>query len=117
MFSLSDVEAICLHICFGFAVTEFAKKTGDFTVLSATDIKVMALTLKMEKQYAGSLEHLNKEPQTDVSVKFYNPSTKKAQSDKTPNLEGFYKPNDTEESTVVMESSSSHFAFSVCSLL
>lgn len=35
-------------------VTEFAKKTGDYTSLSATDIKVIALTYRLEKEYVGT---------------------------------------------------------------
>lgn len=49
-------------------VTEFAKKTGDYTSLSATDIKVMALTYQLEKEKVGS-EHLKNEPSMQKTVK------------------------------------------------
>lgn len=49
-------------------VTEFAKKTGDYTSLSATDIKVMALTYQIEKEKVGS-EHLKTEPTMQKTVK------------------------------------------------
>lgn len=49
-------------------VTEFAKKTGDYTSLSATDIKVMALTYQLEKETVGT-EHLKNEPTMQKTVK------------------------------------------------
>lgn len=49
-------------------VTEFAKKTGDYTSLSATDIKVMALTYQLEREKVGT-EHLKNEPTMQKTVK------------------------------------------------
>ncbi|KAJ2949559.1 hypothetical protein O0L34_g15478 [Tuta absoluta] len=49
-------------------VTEFSKKTGDYTSLSATDIKVMALTYQMEKEKVGT-EHLKNEPTMQKTLK------------------------------------------------
>ncbi|KAL0978017.1 hypothetical protein UPYG_G00164830 [Umbra pygmaea] len=48
-------------------VTEFSKKTGDYPSLSATDIKVLALTYQLEKENVGT-EHLKKEPEVTVEV-------------------------------------------------
>ena len=45
------------------AVVRFATKTGDFYNLSATDVRVMALTWTLEKEHNG-VEHLAKEPAT-----------------------------------------------------
>uniref|UniRef100_A0A3B4BL49 RNA-binding protein NOB1 n=1 Tax=Periophthalmus magnuspinnatus TaxID=409849 RepID=A0A3B4BL49_9GOBI len=42
-------------------VTEFSKRTGDYASLSATDIKVLALTYQLELEHVGS-QHLKKEP-------------------------------------------------------
>lgn len=42
-------------------VTEFSKKTGDYPSLSATDIKVMALTYQLEAERNGT-DHLRKVP-------------------------------------------------------
>jgi hypothetical protein len=42
-------------------VTRFSKLTGDFTRLSKTDLKVMALTYQLEKQFNG-VDHLNLNP-------------------------------------------------------
>ncbi|GBP79901.1 RNA-binding protein NOB1 [Eumeta japonica] len=42
-------------------ITEFAKKTGDYVSLSATDIKIMALTYQLEKEKVG-IQHLKTEP-------------------------------------------------------
>ncbi|CAL1535676.1 unnamed protein product [Lymnaea stagnalis] len=44
-------------------VTSFAKKTGDYRVLSAVDIKVLALAYDLEKQFRGT-DHIRKEPPT-----------------------------------------------------
>ncbi|XP_056334118.1 RNA-binding protein NOB1 [Danio aesculapii] len=48
-------------------VTEFAKKTGDYPSLSATDIKVLALTYQLECENVGT-EHLKKEPEKQVQI-------------------------------------------------
>ncbi|CAG0902153.1 unnamed protein product [Darwinula stevensoni] len=42
-------------------VTQFSKKTGDYPSLSATDLKVLALTLQLEKEHVGT-EHIRSEP-------------------------------------------------------
>uniref|UniRef100_A0A8C2KCQ1 NIN1 (RPN12) binding protein 1 homolog n=1 Tax=Cyprinus carpio TaxID=7962 RepID=A0A8C2KCQ1_CYPCA len=42
--------------------TEFSKMTGDYPSLSATDIKVLALTYQLETANVGN-EHLKKEPE------------------------------------------------------
>ncbi|XP_013183650.2 RNA-binding protein NOB1 [Amyelois transitella] len=49
-------------------ITDFAKKTGDYTSLSATDIKVMALTYQIEKEKVG-IDHLKTEPTMQKTVK------------------------------------------------
>ncbi|XP_028665695.1 RNA-binding protein NOB1 [Erpetoichthys calabaricus] len=46
-------------------VTEFSKKTGDYPSLSATDIKVLALTYQLEAEHVG-VSHLKKEPEVKV---------------------------------------------------
>eukprot|EP00794_Sanderia_malayensis_P018759 gene18759-20650_t len=43
------------------AVSDFAKKTGDFSSLSAVDIRVMALTYQLEKEFCNS-EHIKTQP-------------------------------------------------------
>ncbi|XP_052008325.1 RNA-binding protein NOB1-like isoform X2 [Xyrauchen texanus] len=48
-------------------VTEFAKKTGDYPSLSATDIKVLALTYQLETVNVGT-DHLKKEPEKKVQI-------------------------------------------------
>ena len=50
-----------------FAVTEFAKKTGDYGSLSAVDIRVMALTFQIEKENVG-LDHIKTAPEKKVSA-------------------------------------------------
>lgn len=49
-------------------ITEFSKKTGDYRSLSATDIKVMALTYQLEKEKVGTA-HLKTEPTAQKFVK------------------------------------------------
>nr|XP_020458326.1 RNA-binding protein NOB1 isoform X2 [Monopterus albus] len=48
-------------------VTEFSKKTGDYPSLSATDIKVLALTYQLELEHVGS-QHLKREPKVKKPV-------------------------------------------------
>ncbi|XP_063229455.1 RNA-binding protein NOB1 [Bacillus rossius redtenbacheri] len=67
-------------------ITDFAKKTGDYPSLSATDIKVMALTYQLEKEKVGT-EHLKLEPTVNRTVSF---SAAKP-SDTCPEMQaGFY---------------------------
>ncbi|KAI5651476.1 PIN domain of ribonuclease domain-containing protein [Phthorimaea operculella] len=72
-------------------VTEFSKKTGDYTSLSATDIKVMALTYQMEKEKVGS-EHLKNEPTMQKTLKVtglsnFNPHPEESKTDTTDKTE------------------------------
>lgn len=57
-----------LVFVFLVSVTEFSKKTGDYPSLSATDIKVLALTYQLELEHVGS-QHLKKEPEVKVPEK------------------------------------------------
>ncbi|AWP01024.1 putative RNA-binding protein NOB1-like [Scophthalmus maximus] len=68
-------------------VTEFSKKTGDYPSLSATDIKVLALTYQLELEHVGS-GHLRSEPEVKVNVH----STQR--HPETPvNVAGFHFPS------------------------
>ncbi|KAJ3341525.1 Nin1 binding protein [Gonapodya sp. JEL0774] len=49
------------------AVTSFSKKTGDFSVLSVTDLKVLALTWMLEKEVNG-IAHLRTAPKSPIVV-------------------------------------------------
>lgn len=76
-------------------VTEFAKKTGDYFSLSATDIKVIALTYQLEKAKVGTL-HLRTKPIVSGIVST-NPKKSKSPNE---SLAGFYVPGtkkDTDE--------------------
>jgi RNA-binding protein NOB1 len=70
------------------AITEFAKKTGDFATLSSTDINVLALTYEFEKRFVG-VEHLKKEPTVAKTV--YTSGT----SNGAANIAGFYNPEES----------------------
>ena len=62
----------------------------------------MALTLKLERERVGNLNHLRKEP-VMKDTNFYRPqsATTSTNSDnnnkENPNLPGFYRPEDEEE--------------------
>nr|CAG4646340.1 EOG090X07WR [Macrothrix elegans] len=76
-------------------VTEFSKKTGDYATLSATDIKVLALTYQLEVQANGH-EHIKSEPQMKktIVVAPRPPGPKNVET-----VAGFYMPkvSDTKE--------------------
>jgi len=83
-------------------VTEFARKTGDYSVLSATDLRVLALTLRLEREASnGDLGHLRTEPVAPKpDLKFYNPTNKKDMEKRNEmdlKLPGFYVPTKEEE--------------------
>jgi hypothetical protein len=67
-------------------VTEFSKKTGDYPSLSATDIKVIALTYQLEKEKVGT-DHLKKEPQINRLLTFTHHLPNEVKS-----TTGFYSP-------------------------
>ncbi|XP_068903638.1 RNA-binding protein NOB1 [Tenebrio molitor] len=71
-------------------ITEYAKKTGDYPSLSATDIKVMALTYQLEKENVG-VEHLRSEPIVQRTV---NIITKQSSPNMNPDVTGFFMPGD-----------------------
>ncbi|PWA22160.1 hypothetical protein CCH79_00020381 [Gambusia affinis] len=48
-------------------VTEFSKKTGDYPSLSATDIKVLALTYQLQLEHVGS-QNIKVEPDLKVTI-------------------------------------------------
>nr|CAG4651066.1 EOG090X07WR [Simocephalus serrulatus] len=69
-------------------VTEFSKKTGDYATLSATDIKVMALTYQLEVE-ANGCEHLKSEPQIKKTIVI---APKPPGPSKIEAVAGFYMP-------------------------
>ncbi|KAI4464494.1 rna-binding protein nob1 [Holotrichia oblita] len=71
------------------------EKTGDYPNLSATDIKVMALTYQLEKAEVG-IEHLRKEPIVKRTINV----TSKPKEDKIDlELNGFYMPKHSNNSS------------------
>lgn len=71
------------------AVTDFSKKTGDYPSLSATDIKVLALTYQLEKEFVG-VEHLRTEPIIKKEVNIYTKSSNAVEVN--PDVTGFHLP-------------------------
>lgn len=78
-------------------VTEFSKKTGDYPSLSATDIKVMALTYQLEKELVG-VEHLRTEPIVKKEVNIYS-NNKSATIEINSDVTGFHFPGKKTELT------------------
>ncbi|KAG7332952.1 hypothetical protein KOW79_003087 [Hemibagrus wyckioides] len=83
-YKLNFKEPFPEHLRF---VTEFAKKTGDYPSLSATDIKVLALTYQLELENCGAA-HLKKEPAVQVEVR----STQR-HPEAPVNIAGFHLPS------------------------
>ncbi|RVE42596.1 hypothetical protein evm_012765 [Chilo suppressalis] len=82
-YDLKVKEVFSEHIKF---VTDFSKKTGDYTSLSATDIKVIALTYQLENEKVGA-DHLKTEPTMQRTVKVtgiasFNPEPENNEEDK-----------------------------------
>ncbi|KMQ91554.1 rna-binding protein nob1, partial [Lasius niger] len=88
-YDLKVQEAFTENIKF---VTEFSKRSGDYTSLSATDIKVIALTYQLEKEKVGTT-HLKDAPTIRTIA-----STEDKQSGDDLKLPiGFYMPKKTEK--------------------
>ncbi|MBN3273474.1 NOB1 protein, partial [Polyodon spathula] len=68
-------------------VTEFSKKTGDYPSLSATDIKVLALTYQLESEHVG-INHLKHEPERKVQM-----SSTRQHPEAPVNIAGFHLPS------------------------
>ena len=67
-------------------MTDFSKKTGDYPSLSATDIKVIALTYQLEKEKVGT-DHLKTAPEIVRTI-----NDPQAQPAHPKSLAGFYLP-------------------------
>ena len=80
------------------SVTDFSKKTGDFGSLSATDIKVLALTYMLEATHVGT-KHLNDQPIIKRTVDFYKPCSDNVQQQNAAltKMPGLYMPSKEEQ--------------------
>ena len=70
-------------------MSDFARKTGDYSTLSAADLAVLAVTYDLEAQHCGT-EHLKTEPTVSRTINFYKPSNALPEGDKK--IAGFYQP-------------------------
>lgn len=78
-------------------VIDFSKKSGDYGALSATDIKVIALTYMLEAATVGTA-HLKEIPTIKRTTEFYNPKPEaKPQDTVSTAVPGFYMPSDESE--------------------
>lgn len=77
-------------------VTEFAKKTGDYRSLSATDIKIIALTYQLEKEHVG-IEHLKTEPVHAKTLNITTRPNKVVKDIVKESLPGWYYPKSKKE--------------------
>uniref|UniRef100_A0A8C6Z395 NIN1 (RPN12) binding n=1 Tax=Nothoprocta perdicaria TaxID=30464 RepID=A0A8C6Z395_NOTPE len=66
-------------------VTDFARKTGDYPSLSATDLQVLALTYELEAETVGP-ERLRREPEDKVGSSLQHPEA-------PLHLAGFHLPS------------------------
>lgn len=92
------------------AIVAFSKKTGDYKSLSAVDLKVLALTHQLEKEFCN-VEHINAEPSKKTLVVHKS----KVRADKE--IAGFYlepkvgnengKENEKTEDSVEIEGAGS----------
>eukprot|EP00741_Cyanophora_paradoxa_P017373 tig00020964_g16782.t1 len=62
------------------AVVAFAKKTGDFPILSMTDLRLLALLYTLEREMHGSVEHLRTEPRPPPKYNLDDPAEKGARA-------------------------------------
>ncbi|XP_024858221.1 RNA-binding protein NOB1 isoform X2 [Kryptolebias marmoratus] len=77
-------------------VTEFSKKTGDYPSLSATDVKVLALTYQLELEHIGT-QHLKTEPEIKVNIQ----STQR-HPEAPVNITGFHFPSKRSAGTPII---------------
>lgn len=82
-----------IKLFYHFTVTEFAKQTGDYISLSATDIKVIALTYQLEKEKVGT-DHLRSAPAVAKTIN----ATKGQPLEHPKSIAGFYLPGADEDS-------------------
>ena len=80
-------------------VTDFSKQTGDYSSLSATDLRVMALAVAMEREAKGSTDHLRKEATMKPTVHFHGRNGNNNSNEKKGNNlpAGFYRPENDED--------------------
>jgi RNA-binding protein NOB1 len=71
-------------------ISDFAKKTGDYSSLSAVDIRVLAVTYELEVEMVGA-SHLRTEPVIKKTTEFYHPKVDKDKINKSDaKLPGFF---------------------------
>jgi len=71
-------------------VSEFAKKTGDYSSLSVTDLSVLAVTYDLEAEKVG-FSHLKTEPVVNKTTNFYKPVKDLTKINKSDaKIAGFY---------------------------
>ena len=63
-----------------FTVIDFSRKTGDYGSLSATDLKVLALTYMLEVEHVGAA-HLPTQPTIKPTVEICKPQKLPTQGD------------------------------------
>uniref|UniRef100_A0A8C6Z369 RNA-binding protein NOB1 n=1 Tax=Nothoprocta perdicaria TaxID=30464 RepID=A0A8C6Z369_NOTPE len=76
-------------------VTDFARKTGDYPSLSATDLQVLALTYELEAETVGP-ERLRREPEDKVGSSLQHPEA-------PLHLAGFHLPSKVGDGDTVLQ--------------
>lgn len=86
-------------------IKDFSQKSGDYGSLSATDIKVLALTYDLEKEVNnGHIDHIKIEPQINKTTSYYKPGGQNDSNQETSTngyknekIAGFYQGDDDDD--------------------
>lgn len=65
------------------SVTEFAKKSGDFSVLSRTDLEILALTYELEVRFSDGKNHLRQLPGQRLPISKVKPQERGPETSST----------------------------------
>ena len=66
-------------------VIDFAKKSGDFSVLSRTDLEILALTYELEVRLSGGKDHLRQLPGQRLPINTVKPQERGSETSSTSN--------------------------------
>ena len=96
-------SAYCLQ-----TVMDFAKKSGDFSVLSRTDLEILALTYELEVRLSGGKDHLRQLPGQRLPINKVKPQDRGSETSSTTN-----SPAQSHESATAKAASSASIASQV----
>ncbi|KAF8983938.1 Nin1 binding protein [Entomortierella lignicola] len=98
-----DIEVINPTEASVRAVAAFARKTGDYAVLSATDLRVLALTYQLEFEHCG-MKRIRTEPlRPNVQAGNKKPIVPKRTKHSAKEITGDFEDEETEQTKEVQE--------------